>query len=91
MPDLTTPDLTTPKGRETYWNKVASDMLKGKVVAEVRYLTDDEIEEEGFDAYPVAIFFTDGTYVFPSKDDEGNGPGALFTSDDNNPILPVLY
>jgi hypothetical protein len=84
-------DLSTPKRRETHWNKVASDMLKGKVVAEVRYMTYKEMDEEGWEECTVVIFFTDGTYVFPSQDDEGNGPGALFTSDDEHPVLPVLY
>jgi len=36
------------------------------------------------------IFFSDGTYIFPSCDDEGNNAGALFTSDKENDVLPVI-
>jgi hypothetical protein len=73
------------------WSKMANDLLAGKVVKEARYLTPKEAEDLGWENRPVAIFFTDGTYVFPSQDDEGNGAGALFTSDEKVPTLPVLW
>jgi hypothetical protein len=38
----------------------------------------------------VVIKLDDGNLIYPSQDDEGNGPGALFTNSKNDPILPVL-
>jgi len=56
--------------------------LENKTVSEVRQMTDAELEREGWDHYrgstPTVLVFEDGTRVFPSKDPEGNGPGALF-------------
>jgi len=54
-------------------------------------MTDAELEREGWNYHtgsiPTVIVFEDGTKVFPSKDPEGNGPGALFgISDDDRPF-----
>ncbi len=38
----------------------------------------------------VAFQTEDGLWFFPSRDDEGNGGGALFTSDDKESCLPVM-
>lgn len=35
-------------------------------------------EEDWHGPAPVALLMEDGTYIYPSQDDEGNGPGALF-------------
>lgn len=61
-----------------YWTKYGNDHLKGKVVQSVRYLTEKEVESLGWYSKVLVIQFTDGTIVFPSKDDEGNDGGALF-------------
>jgi hypothetical protein len=48
----------------------------------VRYLTDRECANEGWDIGPydvaVALTMSDGSMIFASQDYEGNGPGALF-------------
>jgi len=44
-----------------------------------------ELNAEGWDAgpgdCPVTLVLDDGTKLFPSRDPEGNGPGALFGVD----------
>lgn len=71
-----------------FWNDKCSKFLVGKTIAAVRYMNDEEAEM--FDGEKcLVIFFKDGSYIFPSRDDEGNGAGALFTSDDDLPIIPV--
>lgn len=54
-------------------------MIGAKVVA-VRYMTKQEMEREGWDddRPSVAIVFDSGAIVYPSQDEEGNGPGCLF-------------
>lgn len=71
------------------WTKEINKHLKGKTIKSVRYLTDEEME--GFMWYkrPVAIFFTDGHYMIPSADDEGNDGGAIFTSIEGLEVIPV--
>jgi len=49
--------------------------LVGKTVKEVRLLSE---KESGFDEPVTGIIFEDGSVIFPSRDDEGNGKGTLF-------------
>jgi len=72
------------------WTKIAQDMLFGKKVTGVRYLSDEEMEEMGWDQKCVVIELDDGNLIYPSQDDEGNGPGALFTNSDKEPVLPII-
>lgn len=61
--------------------------MKGKVVKEVRYLDEAEMNREGWMRKTVAVEFTDGTILFASSDDEGNDSGALFgRKPDGSPI-----
>jgi len=54
-------------------------MLVGKVVKDVRPMTKAEMESEYWDDRPpTVIVFEDGTKLYPSRDEEGNGPGCLF-------------
>jgi hypothetical protein len=72
------------------WNKKASDFLVGKTIQSVRYLTDEEMNDFMWYHKPVIIKFTDGSFIIPQKDDEGNDGGALFTSDDVVDVIPVI-
>lgn len=72
------------------FEKEASKLLKGKTIKSVRYMTQEEMDEFMWYEAAVVIFFTDGTYIFPSQDPEGNGPGCLFTSSDKLAIIPEL-
>jgi len=80
----------TPDERTAYWSKQANDRLAGKTIREARYLTEEEANNLGWEESALVIFFTDGSYIFPSSDDEGNRPGALYTSFENLPIIPVV-
>jgi hypothetical protein len=85
-------DLSDPVQREAYWTEVASKQLLGRKIVKVRYLSLEESEELGWDGTRcVVIQLDDGTLIFPSQDDEGNGPGVLFTNNKDNSVLPVLY
>jgi hypothetical protein len=83
-------DLSDPVQREAYWTEVASKQLLGKKIVCVRYLKQDETSELGWDARTVIIQLDDGNLIYPAQDDEGNGPGAWFTNDEKNPVLPLL-
>ena len=73
-----------------HWEKVASDQLLGKKIVTVRYFTTEEAEDMGWTGRPVAFQLEDGLWVYPSRDDEGNDGGALFTSHDKEPVLPLF-
>ena len=51
-------------------------------ITAIRPLTQAELDNEGWSAHayqiPYAIVVSDGTIYYPSRDEEGNGPGAWF-------------
>tara|TARA_R100001510_G_C7626456_1_gene186244 strand:- start:550 stop:816 length:267 start_codon:yes stop_codon:yes gene_type:complete len=77
-------------------NKIAKKFLVGKIIQNARYLSKEEMndcfgkEEYGGMKVPLVIEFTDGSYIFPMRDNEGNDGGALATSSKENPTLPVI-
>lgn len=75
---MATKNLTT----EQFWNKRAKSLV-GKTIKECRYMTDKEVDDFGFYKKPVVILFTDGTYIIPMMDDEGNDGGSIYGSDDS--------
>lgn len=59
----------------------------GKTIKNVRPMTDAELDAEGWTpsrahGRPTVLVLEDGTTLYPSRDPEGNGPGALFGSAD---------
>ena len=73
---------------EERWNKSNEKQLVGKTIKSVRYMTIEEAQETRWYYRPVVIEFTDGTYIIPQKDDEGNDGGAIYCSDGS--IIPVM-
>ena len=65
-----------------FWNKRAKTLV-GKTIKEVRYMTDEEADQCMWYKKPIVIIFTDGTYIYPMMDDEGNDGGAIYGSEDN--------
>lgn len=54
--------------------------LVGRRIVEVRAMSARELEAEGWspnDTAPVLVL-DNGAILFPSRDEEGNSPGALF-------------
>lgn len=72
------------------WSAKAHDRLKGKTVSRVRYMTDREMNAMGWYNRAVVIEFTDGHWILPSQDDEGNNAGALFTSFGDLHKIPTI-
>ena len=55
----------------------------GSTIKEIRWMTDEEMEKEGWGARNrsgngVVLEMVGGGKIYASRDDEGNGPGALF-------------
>lgn len=59
-----------------------SASLIGRKITKVRRMSPDELRREGWSigsrSAPVAVELDDGSVLYASEDDEGNGPGALF-------------
>ena len=76
------------------WDTKTKKFLVGKTIKTVRYLNEEEmIACFGDDPYykiPLVIEFTNVSWIFPMSDDEGNNGGALATSDEAMPTIPVM-
>ena len=72
------------------WTKEASKLLLNKTIVEVRYMTNKEQAAMYWDFKPIILILNDGTAIYPSCDDEGNGAGALFTTDAKLHTIPVI-
>ena len=73
------------------WNKTVSDLLVGKTITGVSYTTDAELEQLGWYERGVVLELNGGeAYLMVSRDDEGNGPGALLTTFGEHSVIPVV-
>jgi hypothetical protein len=76
---------------EKRWTAIASKQFLGRKIVAVRYLSEKEVEEIGWSCQSIVLQLDDGNLIYPSCDDEGNNGGALFTTDANDPVIPVIY
>ena len=74
------PKDLNPVKLENYWTKLAGNVLLGKKIVHVKYMSEEEAEEFGWDYRPVAFKLDDGTWVVAQSDDEGNDGGVLYYS-----------
>jgi hypothetical protein len=61
--------------------------LTGKTIASVRYMSEQECNRLGWHKRPILIRFTDGSYIIPQMDDEGNDGGAMYYEGDSGAVL----
>lgn len=52
--------------------------LKGKTIKNVSWLGDKDMKELMWYKRPVVIEFTDGSFLIPQSDDEGNDGGSMY-------------
>lgn len=52
--------------------------LVGLKITKVRWMTKAEIDSEGWYTGGMVLVLDDGSKIYASQDDEGNGAGALF-------------
>tara|TARA_B100000242_G_scaffold211612_1_gene153979 strand:- start:1991 stop:2251 length:261 start_codon:yes stop_codon:yes gene_type:complete len=73
------------------WEEKARKLFEGKKIVSVRYMTEEEAEENDIEARPLCFKLDDGTIVIPLSDDEGNNGGAFqLIKKDQTYLLPVM-
>ena len=77
---------------EPYWTEKAKSNLVGRTIVDVRYMTQKEKRDMYWCDRPVVLILDDGSEIYPSQDDEGNGAGALFGTNGKGEdiLLPVI-
>jgi len=61
------------------WAEKAADILLDRRIVEIRYMSDFHMAQEMWSGpAPIILVLDDGTKIYPARDPEGNGPGALF-------------
>ena len=74
-----------------HWGNLASNFLVGKTIRRVRYLDDREREDIGWDKSALVIELTDGHWIGPMREDEGNDAGSLWTSSQSKlNVIPTI-
>jgi hypothetical protein len=73
------------------WEKEIAKFLVGKTIKNIEYLSEEEGKEMMWSQLPLVIIFTDGSWIFPMQDDEGNNGGALATSSKKLSTIPVMW
>ena len=72
------------------WSGDVKSKLVGRKIIGVRYMTDDEVKDCGWFNAAIILRLDDGTLLYPQSDDEGNNAGALATTDESIPVIPVI-
>jgi len=61
--------------------------IAGRKIVSIRDMNDIEMAREGWDSKATVLELDDGTLLYPSCDEEGNGAGALFGHKNGQGIL----
>lgn len=75
---------------ENRWTTEARRQLLGRRIVQVRYMTEAEAGGLDWGSRPVVLQLDDGALIWAAADDEGNDGGAIFTTNNIQPVLPVL-
>lgn len=66
--------------------------LNGKTIQKVAWLSDANMVRSMWYKRPIVIHFTDGSFLIPQSDDEGNDGGAMYYQDKKqSDVIYTLY
>ena len=69
-------------------NKIKKNLI-GKTIKNVIYIPLKDCKDRYWSKSPIAIELNDGNWIYPTSDDEGNNGGAMYTTFEDLPIIPV--
>lgn len=73
------------------WTKIAEDVLLGRRILKVEYMSSKECNEYMWYKRPITFILDNGTRVIAMQDDEGNDGGVITCLLNNKEeLLPVL-
>lgn len=72
------------------WIKDVEKLLLGRKIVKVEWMSNQDAEACDWYSRPVCLLLDNGVWIYPMRDDEGNDGGALATSADSMPVIPVF-
>ena len=76
------------KALEKNWRTKIKKVFLGRKIVAVEYLSKKETDEMEWHGRPCSFRLDNGVWFYPSRDDEGNDGGSLFTTAKDLPIVP---
>lgn len=73
-------DMYPEKKFEADFLKKAKKLLLGRTITDVRFMTDKERDNNGWDKRGIVLILDDGNILYPMADAEANESGAIGTS-----------
>ena len=70
--------------------EIAKDLLVGKTITDIVYLSKFDCEQSLWSKRPIMIILDDDSTVIPMADDEGNNGGALHYFNPNKDITETI-
>lgn len=64
--------------------------LTGKIIKDLRPMTDEEKNDMGWSRGTTVIELSDGRRLFASRDDEGNDAGAMYLVDTKGKVINLI-
>lgn len=72
------------------WETFAKELLVGRTIVEVGYVTDSEMSLNGWNRRPISFKLDNGTWLIVLTDNEGNDGGALQVITNEFKLIPTL-
>ena len=73
------------------WQGKVAEKLVGRKIVSVQWMSREDADEMMWNSRPMCLVLDDGNVIFPMQDDEGNNGGAIATSWEDLPTIPVSY
>jgi len=73
------------------WLKDVRLLMIGRTITNVALMNSEDLKAFGWSARAFVFTLDNGVQFHASQDDEGNGPGAIFTTSPNTPCIPVMW
>ena len=91
MANVINMDNDEHKDAREHWEDKARELLLGRKIVSVEWMTDKEADDLDWYSRPVCLLLDNGTWIYPQRDDEGNDGGALFVAaSKEHETLPVF-
>ena len=75
---------------EKDWEKKIKAYLLNQKIVSIRYMPNKEAKYQDWYKRPIQIKLSNGVWLTPSQDDEGNDGGSIYTNIKELPIIPVI-